>query len=110
PAAAPSIAPALAEGHDPFDERTGEMNFNRVGPYLILRKVGQSEIGPVYLARRPDLTKPVALKVAPAGRRDEALARFRRAADLGQHVRHEGLTAVLDCSQHESLPLLASEF
>ena len=108
----PVPAPSEVRAQDSFDpsEATGELNFNRVGPYLILRKLGQGESGPVYLARRPDLTKPVALKVAPVGRRDEVLARFRKAADLARDVRHESIVSVLDCSEHQGLPLLASEY
>ena len=107
----PSAGAALvAAGGDPFHEQTGELNFNRVGPYLILRKLGEGALGPVYLARRPDLAKPVALEVAPMARRTVVLPHFRKAAEDARNVRHEGLVGVVDASESEGLTLLALEY
>lgn len=108
PAPAPA-APAPEPPADALDE-SGELKFNRVGRYLILRKLGAGSLGPLYLARRNDLAKPVALEVVPAARRPEAVARHRRAADLAAQVRQEGLVSVVDASQEGGLALLAVEY
>jgi hypothetical protein len=92
------------------DEQTNELAFNRIGPYLKLRKLGDGPLGTVFLARRSDLAKPVALKIAKPERKAEAAARFKRAAERARDVRNESLAHVIDMAEYDGTPVLAVEY
>src|SRR5690348_3251197 len=63
----------------------------RIGPYEILRELGQGGMGTVYLARRADevFRKEVALKVVPPGAaRAEILRRFQQEREIMASLDH----------------------
>lgn len=62
---APSLASLATQDAVFSQERTLPEEGQRVGPYTILRKVGQGGMGTVFLARQENPTREVALKIIP---------------------------------------------
>ena len=69
---------------------------SRLGPYEILAPLGAGGMGEVYRARDPRLNREVALKVLPArlAQDAEAMARFRREAQILAALNHPHIAAV----------------
>src|SRR4029079_11739916 len=66
----------------------------QLGPYVILKRIGQGGMGTVYRARHRELDKVVALKVLPADRVDEAaIARFRNEMKAAGQLGHPNIVA-----------------
>jgi serine/threonine-protein kinase len=69
----------------------------RVGPYEIEREIGEGGMSHVYLARHSTLKRPAAVKVLkPHLATDEAVARFRREAQLCSQLTHPNTVEVYD--------------
>ena len=69
----------------------------RVGPYEIIRVVGQGGMGVVYEARQQSPSRTVALKVISPGQGSAGMAkRFQREADLLGQVQHPGIACVYE--------------
>jgi len=69
----------------------------RMGPYLLLEEVGRGAMGVVFLARRDDLPRRLALKVVLTQENDpESLARFQREASVAARLQHPGIVGVYD--------------
>ncbi len=102
--AAPLDPPSLDPGTDPFGDLDAlapqEPLPGRVGPYLVLGRLGQGGMGTVYRALDVEAGRQVALKVlAPRADDPRRAARFRREALLAAEVRHPGLVAALACGE-----------
>lgn len=82
-----------------------------VGPYRLIRRLGQGGMGVVYLAEGPDLQE-VALKVLrPHVAHDEtARARLQREATTLQKVSHPGVAGILDHDLEADRPYLVTRF
>ena len=79
-----------------------------VGGFVLGRKLGEGEMGEVYLATGPGADE-VALKIlrVPAigrGRGVELEARFRREVALCASLRHPNIVSVIDHGVHRGLP------
>jgi serine/threonine protein kinase len=70
----------------------------RIGRYRILGVVGRGGMGVVYRAAPEGIDREVALKVLPphCGLSAEAVARFKREAQLASSLNHPGIVHVLD--------------
>ena len=68
----------------------------RVGPYLILGRLGAGGMGEVYLARDPRLERDVALKMLPVevARDHERMALFRKEALALAAVNHPNIATI----------------
>jgi len=101
--------PALGEAPDASTPRQGE----RVGPYRLLRQIGQGGMGSVWLAERADgaLTRQVALKL-PRLTWDAGLAaRIARERDIGALLEHPNITRLYDAGvDAQGRPFLALEY
>ncbi|MEU8900565.1 serine/threonine-protein kinase [Nocardia sp. NPDC048505] len=64
--------------------------------YRIVRQLGSGGMGAVYLARHPELSRPVALKVLTDDGAADSRARFLREAKLAARLQHPNVVAVLD--------------
>ncbi len=82
-----------------------------VGPYRLIRRLGQGGMGVVYLAEGPD-QQEVALKVLrPHVAHDEtARARLQREATTLQKVSHPGVAGILDHDLEADRPYLVTRF
>jgi serine/threonine-protein kinase len=69
----------------------------RVGQYEIEREIGEGGMSHVYLARHATLKRPAAVKVLkPHLATDEAVARFRREAQICSQLTHPNTVEVFD--------------
>ncbi|NIK55886.1 serine/threonine-protein kinase [Kribbella shirazensis] len=83
----------------------------RVGPYRLIRRLGQGGMGVVYLAEGPE-HQEVALKVLrPHVAHDPiARARLQREATTLQKVNHPGVAGILDHDLESEQPYLVTRF
>ena len=84
---------------------------SRLGPYLVVAKIGEGGMGEVYQATDTNLKRSVALKVLPdlvAGDADR-LARFRREAELLASLNHPNIGAIYGLEQTERTTALVME-
>jgi serine/threonine protein kinase len=83
----------------------------RVGPYRLIRRLGQGGMGVVYLAEGPE-HQEVALKVLrPHVAHDPiARARLQREATTLQKVNHPGVAGILDHDLQGDQPYLVTRF
>lgn len=84
----------------------------RIGDYKLLRLIGRGGMGEVWLASKPGLAKPCALKVLlpqysgdPRYRR-----RFLREADILSSLRHGRIVTVLEVGQTDGYLFIAMDY
>jgi eukaryotic-like serine/threonine-protein kinase len=86
----------------------------RIGPYRILRRLGQGGMGTVYLAARDDLeySQQVAIKVFSSSTdRADLLRRFRAERQILARLEHPNIARLLDGgTTEEGLPYLVMEY
>jgi serine/threonine-protein kinase len=83
------------------------------GTYRITRLIGEGGMGAVYEAMQLRLNKRVAIKLMARelASNQEALARFRREAEITSHLGHPHLVTVMDFGQAKSgEPYLVMEY
>ncbi|MEV6279411.1 serine/threonine-protein kinase [Nocardia sp. NPDC051832] len=78
--------------------------------YRIVRQLGAGGMGAVYLARHPELTRPVALKVLTGDGDDESRKRFLREAKLAARLQHPNVVAVIDRGRFDERLWIAMQF
>ena len=90
----------------------GGLEGKRVGEFELVRELGRGGMGVVYLARQPDLDRPVAVKVLPLSRaRDEkSLERFRREAKASSQLEHPHIAQVLTFGEGEHTAWFAMRY
>jgi eukaryotic-like serine/threonine-protein kinase len=88
----------------------------RLGRYVIERKLGSGAMGAVYLARDPRINRAVALKVIPIEKEfedeelKEARLRFFREAESAGRLTHPHIITVYDCGEDKHLAYIAMEY
>jgi serine/threonine protein kinase len=96
------------------DEFRACMAGRRIGPYQVLRELGEGGMGTVYLARRADqaFQKEVALKlVRPLAGGAELLNRFQQEREILASLDHPNVARLLDGgSTPEGAPYLVMEY
>ena len=104
-------APSLNKGA--FDSNTGPQ---RLGRYVIERRIGRGAMGAVYLAKDPRINRPVALKAIPIEKEfedeelKEARLRFYREAESAGRLAHPNIITVFDAGEDKGLAYIAMEF
>ena len=84
----------------------------KVGPYVILRRLGQGGMGEVFLGRDPRLDRLVALKClfgSPFGA-DAVRARIIHEARAAARVSHAHVAAVHDVLEHDGRAFIVMEY
>src|SRR3954471_7867790 len=83
-----------------------------VGPYQLLRKLGQGGMGAVYLARQLRLDKLVAFKVlAPdLASNADAMRRFEREMKAVGKLEHPNIVRAMDAGESGGTHYLAMEY
>ncbi|MCG8403663.1 MAG: serine/threonine protein kinase, partial [Phycisphaerales bacterium] len=88
----------------------------RLGRYVIERKLGRGAMGAVYLARDPRINRAVALKVIPLEKEfedeelEEARIRFFREAESAGRLAHPNIVTVYDAGEDKHLAYIAMEY
>jgi len=88
----------------------------RLGRYVIERKLGRGAMGAVYLAKDPRINRAVALKVIPIEKEfedeelEEARLRFFREAESAGRLTHPNIITVYDCGEDKHLAYIAMEY
>jgi serine/threonine protein kinase len=74
-----------------------------VGPYRIVRKIGEGGMGLVFEAEQREPRRPVALKVIRGGAfvSEETVRMFRREAQTLARLRHPGIGAIYEAGRTE---------
>ncbi|MFO0874917.1 MAG: serine/threonine-protein kinase [Phycisphaerales bacterium] len=96
--------PSSASGSATFtdDIRTSEPVPESIGPYRIIRQIGQGGMGAVYLATRAeqDPPRPLALKIMRAGfTAEELVMRFRRERSVLAALDHPNIAKLFDAGE-----------
>jgi serine/threonine-protein kinase len=88
------------------------VQFEELGPFKIIRKLGEGGMGEVFLARDTRLRRQVAIKVlAPAMTGDKsAVERFRHEAHAVSALNHPNILTIYDIGQQDEVHFIATEF
>lgn len=113
---------ALLNAHDEADTDPGRWTLNpeptsqardgsRIGPYLIVNRIGAGGMGEVYRVKDERLGREVALKILlPEFAGDkEYVERFRREARAASALEHPNICRLYDIGEWESRPYLTME-
>ena len=98
----------------PFGGKNGAPE--RLGRYVIERKIGRGAMGAVYLAKDPRINRSVALKVIPIEKEfedeelEEARLRFFREAESAGRLTHPNIITVFDAGEDKHLAYIAMEY
>jgi serine/threonine protein kinase/tetratricopeptide (TPR) repeat protein len=107
--------PALAEGIKLLEESEARLLVGQnIGPYRVIRKIGQGGMGAVYLAARADeaFQKEVAIKLIKRGQdTEDVIRRFRSERQILASLDHPNITRLLDGGTTEDgLPYFVMEY
>jgi len=93
-------------------QREAEQRVNRIGPYDLLRKLGEGGMGAVYQAKDTRNGQTVALKVLPRSRAKDKvfLQRFEQEARATFELDHPNIVHGLDVGQADGYHFLVMEF
>jgi serine/threonine protein kinase len=82
-----------------------------LGPYQIGEKIGQGGMGAVYRALHTRLKKPVAVKILPPDRTQDAraVARFNREMEAVGRLDHHNIVRATDAGEAEGVHFLVME-
>jgi len=88
----------------------------RLGRYVIEKRIGRGAMGAVYLAKDPRINRPVALKAIPIEKEfedeelKEARLRFYREAESAGRLTHPSIITVFDAGEEKGLAYIAMEY
>ncbi len=88
----------------------------RLGRYVIERRIGRGAMGAVYLAKDPRINRPVALKAIQIQKEfedeelKEARLRFYREAESAGRLAHPNIITVFDAGEDKGLAYIAMEY
>ncbi|MCJ7592267.1 MAG: serine/threonine protein kinase [Woeseiaceae bacterium] len=88
----------------------------RLGRYVIERRIGRGAMGSVYLARDPRINRAVAVKAIPIEKEfedeelKEARLRFYREAESAGRLAHPNIVTVFDAGEDKGLAYIAMEY
>ncbi len=88
----------------------------RLGRYVIERRIGRGAMGAVYLAKDPRINRAIALKAIPIEKEfedeelKEARQRFYREAESAGRLTHPNIITVYDAGEDKGLAYIAMEY
>ncbi|MCI0603173.1 protein kinase [bacterium] len=97
-----------------FRSAPEQLKSDRIGPYTMIRKLGQGGMGAVYLADNPnsDLYRHVAIKVIRRGMdSEEVLQRFQKEHQILAALDHPNIASLIDAgTTSDGLPYFLMEY
>ncbi len=105
-------------GHSQGDTRAKHLGGapQRLGRYVIQRRIGRGAMGTVYLAKDPRINRPLALKAIPIEKEfedeelKEARLRFYGEAESAGRLTHPNIITVFDAGEEKGLAYIAMEY
>lgn len=92
----------------PPNELTPE--YLTIGPFTVIRKLGQGAMGVVYEAEQISPHRRVAVKIIhPGSASPTARSRFRREAEVLGMLQHPGIAQIFESGTHDERPYIAME-
>ncbi len=87
------------------------MDFERIGKYKVVGKIGEGAMGQVYKAHDPILNRFVAIKtmLASVGSDEELRKRFHREAQSAAGLNHPNIITVYDFGEEQGVAYMAME-
>ena len=88
----------------------------RLGRYVIQRRIGRGAMGTVYLAKDPRINRPLAVKAIPIEKEfedeelKEARLRFYGEAESAGRLTHPNIITVFDAGEDKGLAYIAMEY
>ncbi len=82
---------------------------DRIGPYRVVRQIGQGGMGVVFEARDDRLERAVAIKTIKGGPDDQSAKRFLREARAAAGLNHPHVCHVYEIGEHEGGLFIAME-
>ncbi|MGI9237637.1 MAG: protein kinase domain-containing protein [Woeseiaceae bacterium] len=88
----------------------------RLGRYMVQRRIGRGAMGAVYLGKDPRINRAVAIKVIPIEKEfedeelKEARLRFYREAESAGRLTHPNIITVYDAGEDKGLAYIAMEY
>ncbi|MBT8093062.1 MAG: serine/threonine protein kinase [Gammaproteobacteria bacterium] len=88
----------------------------RLGRYVIEKRIGRGAMGSVYLAKDPRINRPVAVKAIPIEKEfedeelKEARQRFYREAESAGRLTHPNIVTIYDAGEDKGLAYIAMEY
>ena len=88
----------------------------RLGRYVVEKRIGKGAMGAVYLARDPRINRAVAVKAIPIEKEfedeelKEARLRFYREAESAGRLTHPNIITVFDAGEDKGLAYIAMEY
>ena len=88
----------------------------RLGRYLVEKRIGRGAMGAVYLAKDPRINRAVAVKAIPIEKEfedeelKEARQRFYREAESAGRLTHPNIITVYDAGEDKGLAYIAMEY
>jgi serine/threonine protein kinase/tetratricopeptide (TPR) repeat protein len=80
-----------------------------IGPYKIVRQIGEGGMGVVFEARDDRLDRSVAIKILRATGDGSGYDRFKREARAAAAISHPNVCQVFDIGEHDGEPFIAME-
>jgi len=109
-----ALTERAAAAHTPPADAQGDRSGQRIGAYLLQRRVGRGGMGEVYEAARPgaDFEQKVAVKLLRRGLDSEDIVRrFVRERRILAQLEHPGIARLIDGGvSDDGLPYLVMEF
>ena len=105
--------PSRASTPEPSDDDSPGLTIgSRVGPYVVVDRIGRGGMGEVFLARDPRLDRPVALKCVLSRKSGGPNLRNRiiNEARAAARITHPGIAAVHDVVEHDGRTFIVMEY
>ena len=94
------------------DSNDASLSGQKLGPYSVIRKIGQGGMGVVYLAEDTRLKRQVAIKALPPGytRSTDHRERLKREARVAATLSHPGIATVYALEEHSGNLYIICEY
>ena len=104
--------PKATDGPTQTDDPISKPKRRNLGPYRLIKKLGQGGMGAVFLANQTSLDRQVALKVVKPSLADNpgVMARFTREAYAAAQLIHPNVVQIYDMGQDDGKSYFSMEY